>query len=34
MPRWDLVALSVWIFIVGFICFTIVALVQLAEWLA
>jgi hypothetical protein len=33
MPRWDLVALSVWLFIVGFTCFAIVALVQFVEWL-
>jgi hypothetical protein len=33
MPRWDLVALSVWLFIVGFVCFTVVALVQFVKWL-
>jgi hypothetical protein len=34
MPRWDLVALSVWLFIVAFICFVFVGVVKLVQLLA
>jgi hypothetical protein len=34
MPRWDLVSLSVWLFIVVFVCFAFVGVVMFVEWLA
>jgi hypothetical protein len=33
MPRWDLVSLSVWLFIVAFICLAFVGVVKLVELL-
>jgi hypothetical protein len=33
MPRWDLVALSVWLIVVASICLTFVGIVKLVELL-